>query len=149
RFRESVADAGWMPFCSRIEYLFEMAATPSSSPFSSKCFNLTAVQYLCRTSSCQTKQYCTRQVWWAWQPSPRNTMKKGCEVKDIPELSEYALEPLRRDEEFILYRGHPRQAEGPSVLLLAPVSTHPAPETLKKIDHEYSFREELDPTWAV
>ena len=36
-----------------------------------------------------------------------------------------------------------------SVLLLAPASTHPAPQTLKKIEHEYSFRSELDPTWAV
>src|SRR6516162_7011926 len=65
------------------------------------------------------------------------------------ELSGYALEPLRKDEEFILYRGHPKQAEAPSVLLLAPVSLRPALETLKKIEHEYSFRNELDATWAV
>ena len=65
------------------------------------------------------------------------------------ELSGYALEPLRKDEEFILYRGHSKQAEAPSVLLLAPVSLRPALETLKKIEHEYSFRNELDATWAV
>ena len=63
------------------------------------------------------------------------------------ELSGYLLEPLREDEEFILYRGHPGQ--GPSVLLLAPVSPHPALETLKKIEHQHSFGGELDLTWAA
>jgi PAS domain S-box-containing protein len=65
------------------------------------------------------------------------------------ELSEYVLELLREDEEFILYRGHAKHADATPVLLLAPASTRPAPETLKKIEHEYSFRSELDPTWAV
>ena len=66
------------------------------------------------------------------------------------ELSEYALELLRKDEEFILYRGqHRSQADAPAVLLLAPVSTRPAPESLKRLEHEYSFRAELDPAWAV
>ena len=59
------------------------------------------------------------------------------------------LETLRKDGEFILYRGHARHAEAASVLLLAPASTRPAPETLKKIEYEYSFRNELDATWAV
>jgi len=70
----------------------------------------------------------------------------------VVELGEYALEPLRKDEEFILYRGLHRSqkdADPPSILLLAPVSTRPAPETLKKIEQEYSFRSELDTTWAV
>ncbi len=65
------------------------------------------------------------------------------------DLSGYVLESLRRDEEFILYRAHPKQAEGPSVLVLAPVSIRPALESLNKIEHEYSFRNELDATWAV
>ena len=60
------------------------------------------------------------------------------------------LEPLRKDEEFILYRGqHPNQVDAPSVLLLAPVSTRPAPESLKRMEHEYSLRAELDRSWAV
>ena len=66
----------------------------------------------------------------------------------VLELSEYELELLREDEEFILYRGHSRHVEA-SVLLLAPSSTHPAPESLQKIEHEYSFRSELDATWAI
>jgi PAS domain S-box-containing protein len=65
------------------------------------------------------------------------------------ELSDYLLEVLREDEELILYRGHPRPAEAASILLLAPASTRPAPETLKKLEREYSLRSELHPTWAV
>jgi hypothetical protein len=39
------------------------------------------------------------------------------------ELSEYVLEALRRDEEFVLYRGKPSHRScSPSVLLLAPAS---------------------------
>jgi len=68
----------------------------------------------------------------------------------VMELSEYKLETLREDGEFILYRGqHRDQPDIPHVLLLAPVSTRPAPESLKRIEHEYSFRAELDPAWAV
>src|SRR5262245_45626740 len=65
------------------------------------------------------------------------------------QLSEYSLECLRDDGEFILYRGHAKQPGPPSVLLLAPTSSRPSPETLKKIDHEFSLRNELDPAWAV
>jgi len=68
----------------------------------------------------------------------------------ILELSEYVLEPLRKDEEFILYRGqHRNQVDAPSVLLLAPVSTRPAAESLNRMEHEYSLRAELDLSWAA
>jgi PAS domain S-box-containing protein len=60
------------------------------------------------------------------------------------------LEPLRKDEEFVLYRGQQSNPPGsPPVLLLAPASTRPALETLRKIEHEYSLRHELDSAWAV
>jgi PAS domain S-box-containing protein len=66
------------------------------------------------------------------------------------ELSEYLLETLREDSEFVLYRGeHSNQPGSPSVLLLAPASVQPALATLKKIEHEYSLRDELDSAWAV
>jgi len=66
------------------------------------------------------------------------------------EPSPYVLEPLREDEEFVLYRGeHSNQPGSPSVLLLAPAATRPALVTLKKIEHEYSLRHELDSAWAV
>ena len=83
--------------------------------------------------------------------SIRTVMRGSCEGRGESslELSDYVLELLREDEEFILYRGRARHAEAASVLLLAPASTRPAPETLKKIEREYSFRSELDATWAV
>jgi PAS domain S-box-containing protein len=66
------------------------------------------------------------------------------------EASQYVLEPLRRDEEFVLYRGaHSNEAGSPTVLLLAPASTRPALHTLKKLEHEHSLRDELDSAWAV
>jgi len=66
------------------------------------------------------------------------------------ELSEYLLEALREDDEFVLYRGEPSNQPGsPSVLLLAPASMRPALATPKKIEHEYSLRDELDSAWAV
>ncbi|HXJ12088.1 MAG TPA: protein kinase, partial [Candidatus Limnocylindrales bacterium] len=65
------------------------------------------------------------------------------------EISEYVRECLREDEEFILYRGRASEAEVPTVLLLTPASSRPAPESLKKIDNEYSFRDDLDATWAL
>jgi len=66
------------------------------------------------------------------------------------EPSQHVLEPLRKDEEFVLYRsGHSYQPGSPSVLLLAPASTRPALETLRKLEHEYSLRDELNSAWAV
>jgi PAS domain S-box-containing protein len=68
----------------------------------------------------------------------------------IVELSQHVLEAHRRDEEFVLYRGeHPNQPGSPSVFLLAPVSMQPALETLRKIEYEYSLRDELDSAFAV
>jgi PAS domain S-box-containing protein len=68
----------------------------------------------------------------------------------IADLSQYVFKVLRRDEEFVLYRGaHTNRSGLPSILLLAPASTQPALETLKKIESEYSLRDELDSAWAV
>src|ERR1700678_2058998 len=68
----------------------------------------------------------------------------------IADLSQYVLELLRGAEEFVLYRAaHSKQSGLPSILLLASASMRPAPETLRKIEHEYSLRDELHPTWAV
>jgi len=65
------------------------------------------------------------------------------------EISANTQNCLREDEEFILYRARASDAELSSVLLLVPASTRPAMESLKKIEHEYSFREDLDIKWAV
>ena len=68
------------------------------------------------------------------------------------DLSQYRLEPLRKDGEFVLYRGL-AQAEaetGPrSILALSPIMEHPAPATIKKIEHEFSLKDDLDPAWAI
>jgi serine/threonine protein kinase len=83
----------------------------------------------------------------AWYVDRRGTLQLGI---IIAELSQHALEALRRDEEFVLYRGKPSyQSCSPSVLLLAPASIRPALETIRKIEHEYSLRDELDSAWAV
>ncbi len=65
------------------------------------------------------------------------------------ELFGYKAVPLREDHELILYRGHSKEVTAPSVLLLATVSPRPALETVEKLQHEYSFRNELDTTWAL
>src|SRR5256885_1815084 len=64
-------------------------------------------------------------------------------------MEQSILKALRKDEEFVLYRSK-HSTFGPlSVLLLVPASTQPAPGTLKKIEHEYSLRNELESAWAV
>jgi PAS domain S-box-containing protein len=68
---------------------------------------------------------------------------------DIVDMSEHVRECLREDEEFILYRARTSAADPSSVLLLTPASIHPRPESLKKIEHEYSFCRDFDTTWAV
>ncbi len=78
------------------------------------------------------------------------------------ELSRYAFESLRTDQEFILYRARRsglakegpssvgREYVGPSsILVLAPASEQPELATLKRLEHERSLRDELDPEWAV
>ena len=56
------------------------------------------------------------------------------------DLSRYVFEALRKDEEFILYRG--RSEDAPvKVLVLSPVVEYPAPESLKRLEHAYSLRE--------
>ena len=62
------------------------------------------------------------------------------------EVTKY--EPLREDGELILYRG--RTADGqPELLVLSFADQHPSQESLKRLENEYSLREELDPAWAA
>ncbi len=65
------------------------------------------------------------------------------------QLSDYSLECLREDGEFVLYRAHAEQAESSSILLLTAASSRPSQNTLKKIHHEYSLRDDLDSQWAA
>jgi hypothetical protein len=67
-------------------------------------------------------------------------------------VSDYKLETLRHDGEFVLYRGLAKRQNDKSpsrLLILAPVLERPAPETLRRMEHEFSLKEELDGDWAV
>ena len=64
------------------------------------------------------------------------------------ELSKYVIEALGKDKEFNLYRGKSKDDES-HVLLLSPVAEYPPSETLERLEHEYSLREELDLAWAA
>jgi serine/threonine protein kinase len=66
----------------------------------------------------------------------------------VIELSRYVFEALRKDEEFILYRGQSKD-DATRVLVLSPAVQRPMPESLKRLEHEYSLKEELDPAWAT
>src|SRR5467141_1689798 len=65
------------------------------------------------------------------------------------ELSRYVFETLREDEEFAFFRGRRDDGELPSILLIAPVSEHPVPAILERLEHEYSLRDELDSDWTA
>ena len=64
------------------------------------------------------------------------------------ELSKHVFEPLRRDEDSILYRGRGEE-DSSQVLVLAPAKEEPRRESIRRLEHEYSLREELDPAWAA
>jgi PAS domain S-box-containing protein len=66
----------------------------------------------------------------------------------VIELSKHHFEALRTDDEFILYRGQ-RGEGGFRVLVLAPAVEYPRPESLNRLEHECSLREELDFAWAA
>ena len=66
----------------------------------------------------------------------------------MTERSGYVLETLREGREFTLSRG--RQHGNPSpVLAVALTAERPSPESLRRLQHEYSLAAELDPKWAT
>src|SRR5215472_5779729 len=68
------------------------------------------------------------------------------------ELSEYTLKTLRKDGEFILYRGQhqrPAHASPPTILVLTPVLERPALGSIRRMEHEYSLRADIDPGWGI
>ncbi|MBV8640626.1 MAG: serine/threonine-protein kinase PknK, partial [Verrucomicrobia bacterium] len=48
----------------------------------------------------------------------------------------------------MVYTGR-RDGELPAILVVAPVSEYPALESLERLEHEYSLRDELDSDWAA
>lgn len=65
------------------------------------------------------------------------------------ELSRYVFETLREDAEYAFCRGRRDDTEFPHILLVAPVSEHPVPAILERLQHEYSLQDELDSDWAA
>src|SRR5271166_3739376 len=62
--------------------------------------------------------------------------------------SEYVLEPIRDSAEFTLYRA--REHGNPSpVLVVAPTAEQTLPQSLRRLEHEYSLAAELEPAWAA
>ena len=69
-------------------------------------------------------------------------------MSPIPGPSGYVLVPLRESADFTLYRG--RKHDDPSPVLAIALSTEqPSPQSIRRLDHEYSFAAELDPAWAA
>jgi predicted ATPase/signal transduction histidine kinase len=62
--------------------------------------------------------------------------------------SGFVLEPLREGADFTLYRGRQHGSLSP-VLVIALSTEQPSPQTLRRLEHEYSLAAELDPAWAV
>jgi predicted ATPase len=62
--------------------------------------------------------------------------------------SEYLLEPLRAGADFTLYRGRDCGKQVP-ILALAPAAEHPSPQSLRRLEHEYSLASEFDTAWAA
>jgi PAS domain S-box-containing protein len=66
----------------------------------------------------------------------------------MTDISSYTLVTLRKDAEFVLYRGQ-RETEPSHILVVAPLSKQPAQGTFRRLEHEYALRTRLDPAWAV
>ena len=62
--------------------------------------------------------------------------------------SGYELVPLRGGADFTLYRGGQHGNPSP-VLAIAPSAEQPSPQSIRRLEHEYSFAAELDPAWAA
>src|SRR3984893_15672598 len=69
-------------------------------------------------------------------------------MPSMTELSAYVLEPIREGPDFTLYRG--RQHGNPSrVLAVALAAEDPSPQSLRRLEHEYSLAADLDSAWAA
>jgi serine/threonine protein kinase len=70
----------------------------------------------------------------------------------VVDLAPYTLQQLQQRAEFVLFRGFHKglgEAGRPSILVRAAVADPPSPATLRKMQHEYALRSELDPNYVV
>ena len=61
---------------------------------------------------------------------------------------EYVLEPSHAGTEFTLYRTR-RRGDPMPLLAVAPAIDPPPPQSLRRLEHEYSLAAELEPAWAA
>ena len=66
----------------------------------------------------------------------------------MTDLSTAVLNVLWDDGEFVLSRAV-RGEQLPPLLMMAPTSSRPAPDTVARLEHAYALRDELDPTWTA
>jgi PAS domain S-box-containing protein len=69
-------------------------------------------------------------------------------MSSVSELLEYRLVPLREGSEFILYRGWQTGEDSP-VLAVVLAAEQPSSQSIRRLEHEYSLRADLDPAWAA
>jgi serine/threonine protein kinase len=62
--------------------------------------------------------------------------------------SGYVLEPIRQGAHFTLYRGRQEGNSSP-ILVVALSAEQPSPQSLRRLEREYSLAAELDPAWAA
>src|ERR1700694_1380609 len=61
----------------------------------------------------------------------------------------YVLEScLREGGEFTVHRGR-RRTDACPVLVVALAAEQPAPQSLRRLEHEFSLEADLDPAWAI
>ena len=64
------------------------------------------------------------------------------------ESSEYILEPFREEADATFYRGTERSSQQP-ILAVAVAAELPPPQSLRRLEDEYSLATELDAAWAA
>jgi serine/threonine protein kinase len=66
----------------------------------------------------------------------------------VLDLTRNVFETLRSDEEFVLYRGR-NIDDASQILMLSPATANPSPIVLRRLEHEYSLSQTLDPAWSA
>src|ERR1700682_4685073 len=69
-------------------------------------------------------------------------------MPSMTEPSEYVLEPIQEGADFPRYRAG-QHGNPSSVLAIALSAERPSPQTLRRLEHEYSLAAELDAAWAA
>src|SRR5580693_1753868 len=66
----------------------------------------------------------------------------------MAEDPEYVLEPLREGADLALYRGRERDNHR-RILAVAVAADQPSPQSIRRLEHEYSLATKLDAAWAA